>query len=300
MARRIGLIGVPSSAGAHWPGQEKAPAALRAAGLVERLEAAGCAVVDSGDLPRRRFRPDPGRHPQGLDAVLAVAREVAERVEATARAGQTALVLGGDCTIELGTISGLQRAGLDPALLYVDGGLDLRTPADNPTGILDSMGVAHMIGLPGAAPELVALGPRSPLMADELIVPFGYEPAMDSDETTLLERRAMPHFPAERVRRDPTAVAEEALALVEGRSERFAVHFDVDVIDFVDFPVADVPQHNAGLTFREAMACLGIFAASPALAALTVTEFNPDHGDEGGELAARLAQGIANALAGRK
>ena len=68
MSRRVGLIGVPSSAGAHWPGQEKAPRALRDAGLVERLESAGCAVVDRGDMPRVRFRPD-GEHPQ-LDGAI--------------------------------------------------------------------------------------------------------------------------------------------------------------------------------------------------------------------------------------
>ena len=54
----IGLIGVPSSAGAHWPGQEKAPQYLRRAGLVERLEASGALVVDHRDLPVVRFWPD--------------------------------------------------------------------------------------------------------------------------------------------------------------------------------------------------------------------------------------------------
>ncbi len=137
--RRVGLIGVPSSAGAHWPGQEKAPGVLRGAGLVERLESAGCAVVDHGDLPRFRFRPDSG-HPQNLAAVIEVARSVAERVEGALGDGEIPLVIGGDCTIELGVLCGFLRAGEDPALLYLDGGLDLRTPTDNPTGILDSMG----------------------------------------------------------------------------------------------------------------------------------------------------------------
>src|SRR3712207_5122733 len=147
MPRRIGLVGVPSSAGAHWPGQEKAPRALRDAGLVKRLESAGCGVVDRGDLPRVRFRPDKEhRRPQNLVAVVEVARSVAERVESVLRGGEIPLVVGGDCTIELGVLSGFLRAGRDPALLYFDGGVDLRTPDTNPTGILDSMGVAHMGG----------------------------------------------------------------------------------------------------------------------------------------------------------
>ena len=57
MVGELGLLGVPSSAAAHGPGQEKAPAALRRAGLPERLVAAGVHVVDYGDLPVVRWRP---------------------------------------------------------------------------------------------------------------------------------------------------------------------------------------------------------------------------------------------------
>lgn len=292
--RRIGLLGVPSSAGAHWPGQEKAPRALREAGLVERLREAGLQVDDHGDLPRTRFRPDQGRHPQNLEAVAV--GSVADRVEGAVRAGHVPLVVGGDCTIELGVLSGFIRAGEDPALLYFDGGVDLFTPATNPTGILDSMGVAHMVGEPGVAEDLARIGPRYPLMQDARIVLFGYEP--NPPEIPVLERRSMPRYPAEVVRGRPGEVTAEAVALLEGRADRFVVHFDVDVIDFVDFPVADVPQHNAGLKFDEALASLEVFAASPAFGGLVITEFNPDHADENGELTARFVRGVAGALAG--
>ena len=256
MSRRVGLIGVPSSAGAHWPGQDKAPRVLREARLVERLESAGCTVVDRGDLPRVRFRPDRG-HPQNLATVIEVARSVAARVESALRDGETPVVIGGDCTIELGMLSGFLRAGEEPALLYFDGGPDLRTPADNPTGILDSMGVAHMIGEARVAEELARIGPRFPLMPDDQVVYFGYEPVVGEPfEAEIAERRGMARYPAEFVRSGPNDAATEALDYLEGRARRFVVHFDVDVIDFVDFPVADVPQIKAGLTFRDAVACL--------------------------------------------
>jgi arginase len=299
MTRRLGLIGIPSSIGAHWPGQEKAPRALREAGLVEYVEEAGLRVTDRRDLPATRFRPDPGRrHPRNLAAVVDVARSVADRVEVTLRAGEVPLVIGGDCAIELGVISGFLRVGEDPGLLYFDGGVDLRTPLDNPTGILDSMGVAHMLGEPGSAEELATIGPRFPLMEDEKIALFGY--SHNEPEVETLARRSMPRYPVERVRHVPEKVAAEALAYLEETAETFVVHFDVDVIDFVDFPVADVPQINAGLTFREALACLGVFAASPKFAGLVLTEFNPDHTDEEGEAAAVLVRGVVNAVAGKK
>ena len=202
MTRRgIGLLGVPSSAGAHWPGQEKAPRALREAGLVGRLGSSGLLAQDHGDLPPARFRPDPGRHPQSLDTVVSVARAVAGRVEEILKICQVPFVVGGDCTVELGVIPGSLRAGEDPPLLYLDGGVDLYTPATNPTGILDSMGVAHMVGEPGVAEELSRIGPRNPLMPDDRIVLFGYEP--NPPEMPVLERRSMPSYPAARVRGAP-------------------------------------------------------------------------------------------------
>jgi arginase len=269
---------------------------LREAGLAERLRLAGLLAQDHGDLPRTRFRPDPGRHPQNLEAVVGVARSVADQVELVLRGGEVPLVVGGDCTVELGVLSGFLRAGGDPALLYFDGGVDLYTPATNPTGILDSMGVAHMVGEPGVAEELARIGPRFPLMDDERILLFGYEP--NPPEVEVLEQRSMSRYPAASVRGRAEEAASEALTLLEDSTERFVVHFDVDVIDFVDFPVADVPQHNAGLTFEDAMACLTVFAASPGFGGLVVTEFNPDHADEDGELAATFAEALAGALAG--
>lgn len=199
MARTIGLIGAPSSAGAHWPGQEKAPAALRAVGLIERLQDAGLRVDDHGDLQGARFRPDKRqRHQQNLPTVSRVAARVAESVEATLRADQVPLVLGGDCTIELGVLSGALRGGRDGelGLLYVDGHADLNTPATSPSGILDSMGVAHMVAEEGTAEELGRLGPRFPLMPEEMIVLFGYNPRELNDaEAEALERRRMPRYP---------------------------------------------------------------------------------------------------------
>jgi len=88
-----------------------------------------------------------------------------------------------------------------------------------------------------------------------------------------------------RAREGSEKAAAEAVAYPEEVAGRFLGHFDVDVIDFVDMPVAAVPQRNAGLTFREALACLGVFASSSKCAGLLViTEFNPDHADKAGEI----------------
>ena len=143
----LGLIGVPSSAGAHGPGQEKAPGALRQAGLLGALRETGLTVEDLGDLPVTRFQPDPAnRKSQSLSRVVMVARQVADRVATAVDRDLVPLVLGGDCSITLGVVAGLLRRQPDLGLMYFDGDADLTTPDTTHSGIFDSMGVAHLIG----------------------------------------------------------------------------------------------------------------------------------------------------------
>ena len=99
------------------------------------------------------------------------------------------------------------------------------------------------------------------------------------------------------VRAGPEAAADRARRIMEERCDRLLVHFDVDVIDFTDFPISENTGRNQGLSCRQAVRALGPLLASPKLAALTVTELNPDHA-EGPESIRELAGGIATALAG--
>jgi arginase len=294
----FGLLGVPSSAAAHGPGQEKAPAALRRAGMPERLAAAGVRVVDYGDLPVVRWRPDRHqRRPHNLRAVLGVLQETSTRVGEILADGRVPLVLGGECSVTIAVVAAFQAAGVEPALLYMDGGVDLFTPATNPTGIIDSMGVAHLLDEPGTSAELAGLGQVRPLLRDDRLLLFGFTDYPGAEHDVLV-RRDLAVLPVEQIRGRPRQAAEEALARVRASADRLVVHLDVDVVDFLDLPVADIPLHNAGLTFDEAMTCLAVFARDEALAGLTITEFNPDHGAEDGSTADALVRGLVGAIAG--
>ena len=118
MTRIFGLIGVPSSAGAHYPGQEKAPAALRRAGLATRLAGVGISILDYGDLPSKCCRVDPTtRNIDRIADVRTVAANVAASVEKIVSAQQTPLVIGGDCTITIGVVAAL--VGSQPELAWM-------------------------------------------------------------------------------------------------------------------------------------------------------------------------------------
>jgi arginase len=97
--------------------------------------------------------------------------------------------------------------------------------------------------------------------------------------------------------REATAAAD-ALAHIERQAGRFLIHFDVDVIDCMDCPIADVPQFNTGLTLESVCAALRHFVASPRLAGLVLTEFNPDHTDPDGAGTRRFLEAFTGAFAG--
>jgi len=297
---KIGIIGVPSSAGARRTGQEQAPQSLRQAGLIEKLHSLGLEVRDFGDLDEVPFSPD-RQHPQAqnLQLVVAVVKRVAKQVEGAVRDNAIPVVLGGDCTITLGVLAGLISHAPNLGLMYFDGDLDLNTPDTTPSGIFDGMVIAHMTGK--GVDTLARLGPRYPLMSEEDIALFGYNTeagAIDAVEVEVLQQCQMIKYPVSQIRGKAKESAREAVSQLENKAGSILVHFDVDVIDFDDFPAADVP-HSQGLRFDEAMVALRVFVASRKLAGLVITEFNADR-DADGTLAHRFVDAVAKALEERE
>jgi arginase len=295
----LGVIGVPTSAGAFAPGQEQAPAALRAAGLLDALRQAGADVRDHGDRELWRWRPDrEHRRAQNVAAIVEIVRDTARRVGASIEAGETTLVLGGDCTVGIGTVAGHVATGERVGLVYFDTHADLNVPAAVPEGALDWMGMAHMLAEAGAVPELVAAGPRTPLLepADVLLFAWGPEQAT-AFEREAIPRRGLTSIPVDEVAADPEVAAARACTLMEDRCDRLLVHFDVDVIDFTDVPLSENTGRNQGLAFDEALRALDGLLASSRLAGLTITELNPDHTESGAGTLERFATAVARSLA---
>jgi arginase len=297
MDRRLGVVGVPSSAGAHTPGLEKAPAAVRAAGLVELLRSAGAVVEDYGDVAGSRWRPDPERpRAQNASEVVRVAAATATAVERVLADARVPLVVGGDCTVTVGVVAGFARSGARPALLYVDGGPDLYTPRTRANGNLDATGLAHLLALPGHLPELGGIGPYVPMLTPAEVLVYGHSLPEAAHEHRLLTQLGIRHLPLEEVRRDPTAAALRARTWAESTAAAFLVHLDVDVLQFAGAPLADVPE-PFGLTLHELALSLAACTASTHFAGLVLTEINPDHVPDPATLRHFLATLIGAGLA---
>jgi arginase len=145
------------------------------------------------------------------------------------------------------------------------------------------MGVAHLLALPRHVAELAAVGPHVPLTRPDRVVVYGHTLPGDPEadvETAAMASLGIPHVPARDVHADPHGAAARALALADRDDAGFVVHCDVDVLRFVDAPLADVPDSGGdpeGLSVGELTTALAAFAAAPGFRGLVLTEINPDH-----------------------
>jgi len=235
------LIGAPSSAGAHAPGQEKAPFLLREAGLLRCFADFGLDVSDSGNLPGFRYKSDPSSpRARNVQAVADNARRVADSVADALNDGKRYIVLGGDCT--------------------------------NGAGVLQS-------------DQIVLLG-------------WDYDGSNSDWERENIIRRDIKVVSLEELKAEPAVAAKQALAML-GPVDRVVVHFDVDVIDFADCPLSENYRHGTGCTLDQAMAALSVLASKKEFAGVTVTELNPDHGEEELATLKLFSKCFAQSLAGK-
>jgi arginase len=297
MTAELRVLGVASSAGTHHAGQDRAPQALRDAGLLDRLRLAGVPVTDGGDVAAEVFAVDHD-HPtqRNLDAVVRVATQVADAVDDTLGRGDIPLVLGGDCTITLGVVAGVQRRLPRAGLFYFDGDADLATPETTTSGVLDAMGVAHLLGR--ADTDLARLSPATPPLTDERLVLLGFDEGDPEGfhEEVLRQHPRLVRFPDHGVRADPEGAARTALTALLATSEGIIVHFDVDAVDSGDLPLANFPHYGTGVSLAQAQRALTVAFAAPALSAIVLTEVNPSYDPSGRQLG-RYLDAVASAIA---
>jgi arginase len=206
-------------------------------------------------------------------------------------------VLGGDCTVGIGTVAGIQQAIGPVALAYFDLHSDLNTPATAPDGALDWMALGHMLAVEGAEPTLTAAAGSAPLLDPGQVVLFAHARSHSTRfERGQIERLGLARVALEAVRSDPEGAASQALQLLANRWDRYAIHLDVDVVDFTDAPLSEHPSRNTGLKLEEMLRALRVLASGPGLVAITLAELNPHNAAADDGLLERFAAALADAI----
>ena len=276
MTRLASLIGAPTDVGASARGAGMGPEALRVAGLKAALEAHGLEVADRGNLvgPTNPWLPPVGGY-RHLGEVAAWSHAVHEAVHAELQQGRLPIVLGGDHSLAIGSISAVARHCREQRrrlrVLWLDAHADFNTDVLTPSGNLHGMPVAVLCGI--GPRELTAMGGATPALPPKAIRQIGVR-SVDPGEKRLVHEQGLEVFDMRYIdEMGMRHTMELALATLDANTH-LHVSFDVDFLDPEIAPgvATTVP---GGPTYREAQLCMEMIADTGRLASLDVMELNP-------------------------
>ncbi len=279
----ICLIGAPADAGAGLRGTRMGPDALRVAGLARVLRGQGYPVIDAGNLvaPRAsecrhdRSHPPASTAPHHLCEVVAWNRSVFQSVAAALARGELPLVMGGDHSLAIGSISAVaahcRRVGKRLRVLWFDAHADANTESTSPSGNLHGMPVACLLGVGPAA--LVGWGDSPAALHPAQLALIGLR-SIDPQEKALIEQLGLEVYDMRYVdEHGMRATVDRALHGL-GSDSHLHLSFDVDVLDPRDAPGVGTPVPG-GPSFREMQLCMNRIANCAGLGSLDLMELNP-------------------------
>ena len=274
--RPIALIGAPTDIGAGHRGASMGPEALRVAGLAEALRERGLTVRDKGNLsgPVNPWLPpvDGYRH---IHEVVAWNRTVMDAVQASLKAGELPVLLGGDHCLGVGSITAVARhcreTGQKLRVLWLDAHADFNTHEVTPSGNVHGMPVACLCGV---GPEaLTRLGGSMPAMDAADIRQIGIR-SVDAGEKRLVKEHGLDIYDMRYI--DEIGMKRAMEEALEGVDANTHVHVSFDV-DFLDPSIAPgvgttVP---GGPNYREAQLVMEMIADTGRVGSIDIVELNP-------------------------
>jgi arginase len=294
-AKGCSVIYAPSDLGLRCTGVADLPDALVAAGLLEGLP--DPRYVGRLSVPAYNPLREPSTNVLNGTAIRKFALQLAERIAFTLDLGRFPLLLGGDCSILLGSMLALRRRGRY-GLFFIDGHADFYSPEAEPNGEVASMELALVTGHGSAA--LVEFDGQTPLVVEGDVILFG---CRDLEEAAAngspdVRKTAIHLYDLARVRQlGAVEAARQGLAALEANGvEGIWIHFDADALHDEVMPAVDYRLPD-GLWPQEAREVLQLLLASPLTVGMEVTIYNPTFDDSERSAARTLAQIITSAFA---
>ncbi len=274
----LAIIGAPLDMGSDRRGVDMGPSALRMAGLNRRLAALGYEVDDLGNVmvEQQESLPEGPRHAKYLPQIAAVCERIGDAVTQAAADGKAPLVLGGDHSIAVGTVSGMARALRKKrhkiGVVWIDAHADMNTPQSSPSGNVHGMALACLIGL--GPPELAKL--------------YGFVPKVDPRNVVLVGVREVDILERPQVRDSGVTVftmrdidekgmrwvTEQAIEVASRGTAGYHLSLDMDFVDPQYAPGVGTPVPG-GATYREAHLAMEMMADSGGIVSMEVVEVNP-------------------------
>ena len=277
VGRRVSILGVPLGFGSSLAGVDIGPAALRVARLNQRIAQLGYEVRDLGDMrvARPLAQPDPAEKVKYLPEISAVCEELALEVKKILEGNELPLVLGGDHSIAIGSLSGVaafyRERGQSLGLIWFDAHADMNTPETTPSGNIHGMPLSAVLGF-GAA-ELTHIAGFAPKLDPRFCAHLGARD-IDQGERELIRKLGMRFFTMREIdERGISVCMDEAIAIASRASAGYSVTFDVDALDPGDAPGSGTLVRG-GLTYRESHLAMEKIAEAGGMRSLEIVEIN--------------------------
>src|SRR5262249_7238543 len=235
-------------------------------------------VEDLGDMdviiPETQHFGDP--HAKYLREIAEACNHLAEMVFRAYEQGRTPLVLGGDHSIAVGTISGMseayRRKKRTLGLLWFDAHADMNTPETSPSGNVHGMPMAAIMGY--GPTELAGLYGFSPKLQPHNVAMIGIR-EVDKEERELVKQSGIRVFTMKEIdKRGIGSVMDEAISVVTHGTDGFSVTLDADFLDPYDSPGVATPVRG-GASYREAHLAMEMIADTRKMASFEIAEINP-------------------------
>ncbi|XP_021501342.1 arginase-1 [Meriones unguiculatus] len=297
--KAIEIIGAPFSKGQPRGGVEKGPAAMRSAGLVEKLKETEYDVSDYGDLAFADFPNDsPFQIVKNPRSVGKANEQLAGVVAEAQKNGRVTVVLGGDHSMAIGSISGHATVHPDLCVIWVDAHTDINTPLTTGTGNLHGQPVAFLLKeLKGKFPDVPGFSWVTPCISAKDIVYIGLRD-VDPGEHYILKTLGIKYFSMTEVDKLGIGkVMEEAFSYLLGRKKRpIHLSLDVDGLDPAFTPATGTPVLG-GLSYREGLYITEEIYKTGLLSGLDIMEVNPSLGKTPEEVTRTVNTAVALTLA---
>ncbi|MFO1406337.1 MAG: arginase [Steroidobacteraceae bacterium] len=272
----VSIIGAPTDIGASTRGASMGPEALRVAGLVETLGAQGVEVLDAGNLAGPANPMQPARHGyRHLEEVTAWNRLVHDAVHSELSAGRLPILLGGDHSLAIGSISAVARhcreRGRRLRVLWLDAHADFNTRELTPSGNIHGMPVACLCG--HGPPGLTSLSGATPALDASAIRQVGIR-SVDQGEKRFVHDVGLEVYDMRYI--DEMGMRQTLEHALSGLDTGMHLHVSFDV-DFLDPDIAPgvLTTVPGGPSYREAQLCMEMIADTGLVASLDIVELNP-------------------------
>lgn len=291
MNKTVEIIGAPSTFGQRKLGVNLGPDAIRYAGIVARIEAIGLTVKDSGninvpELNLNKFNSEQ-QGLRNLEEIIETSETLSQSVSNSLSNNHFPLILGGDHSIAIGSISGVSKHYENLGVIWYDAHGDLNIPEESPSGNIHGMPLRILAG--DGDDKLVNIANYAPKVKPENIVLIGMRDLDVGERQYIKDNNIKIYTMAEVDRYGIKQVIEETIDYLKEKTDGIHLSLDVDALDPVETPGTGT-RVLGGLTYRESHFALELLHNSNLVTSMDLVEVNPliDHNNDTAEQAVGL------------